>query len=192
MSRPTEITFDALPAKLQDGFLILVPFDNMYALIADARNKSLMETLRKLKGRGKEKGFTILVESDARLNKYVREVPALAWDIIDTSEDSIILVLPEGNNLAENAMAANGTVAVRMVKSTEERKLVQAANGPIACTALLTESGDLAHAIEDADPKVLEAVDYLLTLPTEKLPVATKKIPIIGLGMDGDVRVIRQ
>jgi L-threonylcarbamoyladenylate synthase len=164
----------------------------MYAIIADARNEEAIGKLRKLKSRGPEKGFTILVDSDARLNRYVKNVPALAWDIIDTSVDPLILVLPGGVNLAPTALASDGSIAVRMVQTPEEQKLVQTVNGPVACTALLTESGQPAKTIQEANASSLEAVDYLLTLPTEKNPQPSSKIPIIGLGLDSEVRIIRQ
>jgi L-threonylcarbamoyladenylate synthase len=186
-----QITPAQATAKLQEGALIIAPFDHLYAIIADARNDEALEKLRKLKLRGREKGFTILVDSDARLNRYVRDVPPLAWDIIDTAVDPIILVLPGGVNLAPNAIASDGSVAVRMVQTTEEQKLVQTVNGPVACTALLDEGGNPAGSLDAADPASLDAVDYLLTLPTEKNLRPSAKIPIIGLGMDSEVRIIR-
>jgi L-threonylcarbamoyladenylate synthase len=122
----------------------------------------------------------------------VKDVPALAWDIIDTAVDPLILVLPNGVNVAPNALASDGSIAVRMVQTPEELKLVQTTNGPVACTSLLQANGELAGTITDANAAVLEAVDYLLTLPTEKIPQTVTKTPIIALGMDSEVRIIRQ
>ncbi len=186
------VSFADAPIKLHEGSLLIALLDSSFAIIGDARNENTMESLRQIKSRGADKGFTILVDSDARLNRYVKEVPPLAWDILDTSEDPIILVLPEGQNLAANAMASDQSVAIRMVKSAEARKLVQITNGPVACTALLDSHGNPTSNIDSVSPAVLEKVDYLLTLPTVKIPGSPKKIPIIALGMAGEIRIIRQ
>lgn len=180
------------PEKLRDGALLVAPFEESLMLICDARSKEAIATLRELKNRPPEKGFTILVDSDARLNRYVKDVPAIAWDIIDTSEDAVILVLPDGQKTAEHALASDGSIAIRMVNTTDEQALVQAANAPIACTALLDENGLPATYLEAGDPLVLAKVDYVLTLPTAKTTYPGRKIPIIGLEMDGSIRIIRE
>ena len=186
------VSFADAPQKLHEGSLLIAFLDGSYAIIGDARNENTMESLRQIKSRGPEKGFTILIDSDARLNRYVKEIPPLAWDIIDSSDDPIILVLPEGQNLAANALASDRSVAIRMVKTAEARKLVQITNGPVACTALPDTSGHPASNIDLVSPGILEKVDYLLTLPTVKIPGSPKKIPIIALGMAGEIRIIRQ
>lgn len=147
--------------------------------------------LRRLKNRGTEKGFTIWVESDARLNLHVEEVPALAWDIIDTSEEPITLVLPKGKKVDKEALADDGSIAIRMVRDPNEIKLVRMINGPVACTALLDEAGYQVKTPEEAGPSVLTEVDYLLNLPTVPQVSSGKKTPIVRLELDGEVKILR-
>lgn len=186
-------TLDAREAshKLRDGEVLIAALDNQLALICDARNDAAVSLLRKLKNRPPEKGFSILIDSDARLNRYVEEVPPLAWDIIDTTEGAVILILPKGKLMSKAALAQDQTVAVRMVTSQDEQKLVQTANAPLACTALLSAEGRPVARIEDADPAVLSAVDYVLSLPTSKNHYPPATIPVIKLEMDGEVKIIR-
>lgn len=176
---------------LRDGEVIIAALDDMLGLVCDARNDEAIAMLRKLKNRSLNKGFSILIDSDARLNKYVGDIPPIAWDIIDTATTPLILILPKGKNLSPAALAADGTVAVRMVSNREEQKLVQTANSPLACTALLTAEGIPASRYEDAAPEVLEAVQYVLSLPTAKLTYPPEKIPVIKLGTDGEIEIIR-
>jgi len=177
--------------KIKEGNLLLAPTSAGWSLLCDARNNDALKTLRSLKDRGDEKGFTILVESDARLNRLVCEVPAIAWDILDTSDGDLILILPEGRNVDKEALAADGSIAIRMVKDPAERKLVQMVNGPVACTALLDASGVPVSDPEDADDLLLEEVDFLLNLPTLSKIKDKKQIPIVKLGLDGEVKIIR-
>lgn len=188
----TEITLKEAPQKIKDGAIILAFLEDSISLICDARNTTSVDHLRKLKKRKADKGFTILMDSDARVNKYVKEVPPLAWDIFDTAVEPIILILPDGLGIAKNALADDGTIAVRMVTSLEERKLVQAANGPVAATALLKADGNLAATIDEGDQAVLDEVEYVLTLPTENKSYSEKKISIISLDLASNVKIIRE
>ncbi|NEN23114.1 Sua5/YciO/YrdC/YwlC family protein [Cryomorpha ignava] len=187
-----EITIKEAPLKIKDGAIILTYLEDSISLICDARNSASVDHLRKLKKRKADKGFTILMDSDARVNKYVHDVPPLAWDIFDTADSPIILVLPGGRDIAKNALAADGTIAVRMVTSMEERKLVQAANGPVAATALLKADGSLARTIEEGDTAILDEIEYVLTLPPGIKSYSMKKIPIIYLDLASNVKIIRE
>lgn len=187
-----EITLKDAPQKLNEGAIILAFLENGISLICDARNTASVDHLRKLKKRKADRGFTILMDSDARVQKYVHDVPPLAWDIFDTADSPIILVLPGGKDMASNAMAADGTVALRMVTSLHERKLVQAANGPVASTSLLKADGSLATTLEEGDKTILDEVEYVLTLTPEIKSYSTKKVPIIYLDLASNVKIIRE
>jgi len=177
--------------KIKEGNLLLGSTVGGWSLLCHARNDEALKTMRRLKKRGGERGFTILVESDARLNRLVSEVPAIAWDIIDTSDGDLILILPEGRNVDKEALASDGSIAIRMVKDPAERKLVQMVNGPVASTALLDSSGVPVNDPEEAEDSLLEEVDYLLNLPTLSKIKGKNQIPIVKLNMDGEVKIIR-
>jgi len=177
---------------LREGEILIAALDHVLALICDARNDEAVLRLRQIKQRPDHKGFSILMDSDARTNRYVKDVPALAWDIFDTSTEApVILILPKGHQLSPHALASDGSIALRRVTNPEEQKLVQTANAPLACTALLSSSGHTIDAIEKADPKVLASLEYVLSLPTAKTPKPQAKIPVIKLGMNGEVQIIR-
>ncbi len=171
--------------------MILAATISGWNLICDANNPEGLREMRSMKSRPANKGFTILVESDARLNLHVDEVPSLAWDIIDTTQDPVILVLPNGRKVAKESLADDGSIAIRMVSEQAERKLVQMVNGPVACTALTDDKGDPVVDIELADPDVLMKIDYLLLLQADFPKDNQRQIPIIKLGLNGAVEIIR-
>lgn len=190
-SRLERINPDSGHLRINDGNLILAPTSAGWSLLCHARNSDALKTLRTLKHRGVESGFTILVDSDARLNRLVSEVPSIGWDILDTSDGNLILILPEGKNVAKEALAADNSIAIRMVKDPAERKLVQMVNGPVATTALLDESGNPVDDPEEAEKTVLDEVDYLLNLPTLSKLKDKKQFPIVKLDLNGEVKIIR-
>jgi L-threonylcarbamoyladenylate synthase len=186
-----KINQDSGHLKINEGNLLLAPTVAGWSLLCHARNSEALKTMRSLKNRGAERGFTILVESDARLNRLVSEVPSIAWDILDTSDGDLILILPEGRNVDKEALAADGSIAIRMVKDPAERKLVQMVNGPVASTALLDISGAPVSEPQEAEDSLLEEVDYLLNLSILSKFKDKKQIPIVKLNLDGEVKIIR-
>lgn len=168
---------------LREGDLILVSDGNGSLLIADARNDAAVSELRALKNLPREKGFRILIDSDARLNRLVRDVPALAWDIIDTADDAVVIILEGGQNISRNALAADGTIAIQMAMTKDEINIVQSANCPLIITEVNPEEF----------PESFSSIDYVINLPApifKRTP--SKKLPIIFLGSGNEVRVIRE
>jgi L-threonylcarbamoyladenylate synthase len=177
------IELNKIAPILREGHFIFISASNGSYLIADARNDDPVSELRTLKNLPPDKGFRILIDSDARLNRIVPDVPALAWDIIDTADEAMILILKGGKNISKNALAEDGTIAVQMATRKEEVKLVQSAN----CPLLITEVD-----IEEL-PENFSSVDYVINLPApifKRTP--SRKLPIIFLGSGNEVRVIRE
>lgn len=177
------IALNKIAPLLRDGHCILVSAGDGTALIADAKNELASKEIRDLKGLPPEKGFRILIDSDARLNRHVREVPALAWDIIDTSDNALVLILPGGYNVSKNVLDEDGNIAIQMASNTEELKLVQAANCPLILTQVNT----------DEFPQNFSSIDYIINLPALLLKNSpSDRIPIVFLGPDNEVRIIRE
>lgn len=57
-----------------------------------------------------------LVDSDARLQRYVREVPAVAWDLFELADKPTTVILDGAVNLAPNLIAEDGSIAMRITR----------------------------------------------------------------------------
>lgn len=190
--RMEELSPESAAKKIREDAFILADFDGMLCILCDALNDELLRKLRLLKSRSNEKGFTILVTGDADINKYVGEVPSMAWDLLDASGASLILVLPEGRKVSAEALDKTGFIAIRMIGEPQLQKFIRSAKCPIACTILLRTDGTPAQTPEEADPAVLNEPVYLLNLPSSKDFPIGKRPPIIRLGKHGEVKIIRE
>lgn len=65
---------------LRRGGVILYPTDTVWGIGCDATNEEAVAKVYKIKHRDDSKALICLVDSDARLQRYVRNVPAIAWD----------------------------------------------------------------------------------------------------------------
>ena len=68
---------------MRKGGIILYPTDTVWGIGCDATNKEAVARIYQLKQRDDSKAMICLVDSDARLQRYVRNVPNVAWDIIE-------------------------------------------------------------------------------------------------------------
>ncbi|HLW50223.1 MAG TPA: Sua5/YciO/YrdC/YwlC family protein, partial [Sphingobacteriaceae bacterium] len=68
---------------LRSGGVILYPTDTIWGLGCDALNVAAIEKIYAIKGRDKAKSMIILLENENQLESYVREVPDVAYQLIE-------------------------------------------------------------------------------------------------------------
>ena len=65
---------------MRNGGVILYPTDTVWGIGCDATNADAVARVYEIKRRADSKAMICLVDSDARLQRYVRDVPDVAWD----------------------------------------------------------------------------------------------------------------
>ena len=73
---------------LRRGGVILYPTDTIWGIGCDATNEDAVRRVYEIKQRDDSKALICLVDSDARLQRYVRNVPDVAWQLIDCLKES--------------------------------------------------------------------------------------------------------
>ena len=63
---------------LQDGGLVVVPTDTVYAVIADAFQRGATQRLLGVKGRGREVPLSLLIRNPRQVIGLARDVPETA------------------------------------------------------------------------------------------------------------------
>ena len=176
---------------VRKGGVILYPTDTIWGMGCDARNEQAVNRILEIKERSQEKGLIVLVENDGRLNQCVKEVPSLAWDLIDMAEKPLTIIYPEAIGIAKNAVAPDGSVAIRMVKTDFCRQLIQRCGCPLISTSVNKTRQNPALKLEDVDPEIRKSVDFILEIPgmTE---LNNSPSSIIKLGYNGEIAIIRK
>lgn len=179
---------------LRMGGVILYPTDTVWGIGCDATNSEAVKRVYEIKEREDSKALICLVDSDARLQRYVRHVPEVAWQLIDSLQDSdakpTTLILDGAINLAENLIAEDGSVALRITQEAFSKELCYKFQKALVSTSANISGQPAAQNYQDIDPVLLERVDYVCwTRRQEHKP--HKPSSIIRLREDGEVTIIR-
>lgn len=176
---------------LRKGGVILYPTDTVWGIGCDATNAEAVARVYKIKQRDDSKALICLVDSDGRLQRYVRQVPEVAWQLLDCADKPTTVILDGAVNLAENLIADDGSIALRITKEAFSKELCYRFQKAIVSTSANISGEPTAQNYRDIAPEIIDAVDYVcFTRRQEHLP--HKPSSIIKLGMGGEVEIIRK
>jgi L-threonylcarbamoyladenylate synthase len=177
---------------MRRGGVILYPTDTVWGIGCDATNAEAVRRVYEIKQRDDSKALICLVDSDARLQRYVRNVPDVAWQLIDcASERPTTLILDGAVNLAPNLVAADGSIGIRITNEPFSKQLCYRFQKAIVSTSANISGEPAAQNYCDIDPKIIDAADYVCyTRRQEHKP--HQPSAIIRLRPDGQVQIIRK
>ena len=180
---------------LRQGGVILYPTDTVWGIGCDATNSEAVKRVYDIKQRDDSKALICLVDSDARLQRYVRNVPDVAWQLIDSLKDGdarpTTLILDGAINLAPNLIAEDGSIALRITQEAFSKELCYRFQKAVVSTSANISGEPAAQNFRDIDPKILEAVDYVCwSRRQEHQPHQPSSI--IRLRQDGEVEIVRK
>src|SRR6185436_15905446 len=120
---------------LKAGGTILYPTDTIWGIGCDATNETAVKKIFEIKKREESKSLIVLIDAAEKLNKYVKDVPAVAWDLVEFSEKPLTIVYAGAVNMAKNLLSNDGTVAIRVVKNDFCVELLRKFGKPVVSTS---------------------------------------------------------
>ena len=181
---------------MRKGGVILYPTDTVWGIGCDATNAEAVKRVYEIKQREDSKALICLVDSDARMQRYFRNVPDGAWQLIDSlkeAEDAkpTTLILDGAINLAPNLIAEDGSLGIRITNEPFSKELCFRFQKAIVSTSANISGEPAAQNYCDIDPRILEAVDYVCWSRRQEHKPHTPS-SIIKLKENGEVTVIRK
>lgn len=175
---------------MNNGGIILYPTDTIWGLGCDATNAEAVKRIYAIKQRTDAKALISLVDSEAKVQFYVREVPEVAWDVMELSERPMTVVFDGGRNLAPNLLAEDGSVAIRITKEPFSKELCMRMKRAIVSTSANISGEPAPRCFAEISKEIIAAVDYVCTSRQDE-PPTQKASSIIKLGVGGEVTIIR-
>jgi L-threonylcarbamoyladenylate synthase len=176
---------------LRKGGVILYPTDTIWGLGCDPVNPAAVEKIFRIKSREQGKSLLILVDGEAMLERYVTEVPEIAWEITGVSDDPLTIIYPGGKNLAPGVCSEDGSIGIRICHDEFCRELIKKFRRPIVSTSANLSGKQSPGNFSEIDRSVIEAADYVVKYRQDDRR-KTSSSPVIMLGADGTVKIIRK
>ena len=184
-----KIVLEAL-TNLKSQRIILYPTDTVWGIGCDATNEKTVSKVFNIKNREERKSLVILVDSLEMLKAYVSDIPEKAFAVIENSIKPTTIIYKSPKGLAQNVVAKDNTVAIRLVRNEFCQKLINEFGKPIVSTSANISGKPTPKSFNEIDTSILDAVDYVVNLHQDKIAYAPSTI--IKFNDIGDIEVIRE
>lgn len=175
---------------LKQGKTILYPTDTVWGIGCDATNFDAIERVFKLKKRNENKALICLVSDFKMLEQYVENIPEVAYDILKYSNKPTTIIYDQPIRVAENLVAPDNTLAIRVIRHGFANKLIRKFKKPLVSTSANISGQPTPKSFKEISPDILKDVDYVVNL--QNLKSTNKPSSIIKISNDGMVKVIRK
>ena len=175
---------------IKQGGIILYPTDTVWGIGCDATNADAVAKIYKLKQRAETQSMICLMHGEKMMYNVFKEIPDVAWQIMDLSEKPTTLILDNPRNVAPNLIAVDKTLGIRIVKEPFCFKLMERMKKPLVSTSANISGQPTPNSFKEISQEIIDGVDYVVNLHREK--VGGKPSTIIKLTNDSQVKVIRR
>lgn len=176
---------------LKEGGLILYPTDTIWGIGCDATNAEAVKRIYALKQRDDNKSMLLLMDNPAKLHTYLKDVPDIAWDLIELTDKPLTIIYDGAKNLAANLIAEDGSIGIRITSELFSMRLCRQFRKPIVSTSA-NISGDPSPAnFSQIGQAIKDGVDYIVTY-RQKEQRRAQPSGIVQLGKEGSIKIIRK
>ncbi len=188
---------------LRTGGILLYPTDTIWGIGCDATNEKAVEKVIAIKSPVTEGGNTtapfrtggksliILVSDDGMLNRFVKNIPEVAWDLMEVSDSPITIIYDGGRGLAKNVFAEDGSIGVRKVTEEFCQRLIHKFGKPIVSTSANISGEPSPQNFSEIKEEIKLSVDYVVNWRQNEFG-NSKPSSIIKLKENGEIKIIRK
>ena len=176
---------------LKNGGVILYPTDTIWGIGCDATNPEAVARIYRIKKREDSKSMLVLMENPALLERYVDDVPEVAWDLVEITTTPLTVIYPGAKNLAPNLIAEDGSIGIRFTKEEFTSKLLQRFRRPIVSTSANISGQKPPAFFDEISEEIKTQVDYIVEYRQNDVTPAQPS-SIIKLWPGGRIDIIRK
>lgn len=176
---------------LEQGGLIVYPTDTIWGIGCDATNPDAVKKVFALKQREDAKALISIVDSTAKLAGLMKEVPFIAYDVIEASTTPVTIIYPSVHGLAPNLLADDGSAGIRVVDEEPFcKEMCKRFKKPIVSTSANISGAASPANFGEITDEILSGVDYVVKYRQTDRSKG-KASSIIKLDVDCSFKVIR-
>jgi L-threonylcarbamoyladenylate synthase len=174
---------------LKKGGTILYPTDTVWGIGCDATNEAAVEKIFQIKNRPDEKTMIVLVAGERDVLQYVASADPGVFDYLIQNPRPITVVYDGAIGLAQNLVAKDGSIAVRICHEEFCKHLIRRFRKPIVSTSANISGQPTPANFSAIDDNVKNAVDYTVKFRQSDFTPATPSSVIRW--RNGQITIIR-
>ena len=186
---------------LRSGGIIVYPTDTVWGIGCDATNAEAVAKIYALKQREDSKSMLVLLDSPAKLNYYISDIPDAAWALLEASDNDgkdeddgmmkpLTIIYPNARNLAPNLIAEDGSIGIRITNEPFSKALCAQLKHPIVSTSANISGQAAAHCFAEIEQAILDGADYVCRFRRDD-DTPYEPSSIIKINADGTFQIIR-
>ncbi|NVO18226.1 MAG: threonylcarbamoyl-AMP synthase [Bacteroidetes bacterium] len=176
---------------LHEGGTLIYPTDTVWGIGCDATNYLAVDKIHRIKRRYGTKSLIVLIDSFDSLALYVKNVPEITFDLLQSINNPVTIIYSNARNLAPNVIAKDGTIAIRIVKEKFCNSLISQFGRPIVSTSANFTSEPTPTLFNQISEELKSQVDYVVSYNQDSF-ILSKPSTIIRLFENGLYSIIRE
>ncbi|MFZ2282478.1 MAG: L-threonylcarbamoyladenylate synthase [Lutibacter sp.] len=174
---------------LRSGKTLLYPTDTVWGIGCDATSEEAVAKVFEIKQRSESKSLVILVDSFEMLQKYIPKVPKAVIELLSKAINPTTIIYENPVGLAKSVVAADNTVAIRVVQHEFCRELIHLFGKPIVSTSANISGNPTPKSFKEIEQSILDSVDYVVNLRRDE--ANEKSSTILKVSEKGEITVLR-
>lgn len=174
-------------ALLGRGGVIAYPTETVWGIGCDATDSEAVRRVFAIKRRAEAKALITLVGSIGMLERWVDDIPEVAYQLLEAAVDPLTVVYDHPRGLAPELLAEDGSAGVRVVALP----LFRSWHKPLVSTSANISGEPTPRRLGDISPAILEAVDAVID-PADAPAAAGRPSTVIKIGDGGVFRILRK
>jgi len=175
---------------VRKGGVILYPTDTIWGIGCDATNEAAVRRVFEIKRRADSKAMISLVDNPNRLARYVRDIPDVAWDMMELATTPLTIIYDDVMGLAPGMIAEDGSAAFRVTKEEFSHELCFRLQKPLVSTSANISGEPTARTFKEISDEIKNAVDYVVHY-SQQGKEKHQPSRIVKIGKNCEVKVIR-
>jgi L-threonylcarbamoyladenylate synthase len=176
---------------IKAGGVIVYPTDTIWGIGCDATNEKAVAKVFEIKKRCDSKSLIILLDDSSWLPVYVKEVPEIAWQLVDVAVEPLTIIYPQGINLAKNVLADDGSIAIRITADSFCKELIKQLKKPLVSTSANISGEPAPSCFDEINVELVKLADYVVKHRQHEKGTI-KASSIIKVEVSGEIKIIRK
>ena len=147
---------------LRSGGIILYPTDTVWGIGCDATNEEAVQKIFTLKRREDSKSMIVLVGDERDILYYTASPDLSVFDFIQEQQKPTTVIFEQALHLPNNLVAADGSIAIRIVQDEFCRHLVKRLKKPIVSTSANISGEPTPKIFSEISNAIKQGVDYVV------------------------------